>query len=279
MFKVIAAFDGLKYSSATCEYAVEVARNTSSFLVGVFLDDKTYTSYKIYELVMEQGLSDQKLKKYKDRDQQLRHSSAHLFADTCKQSGIAFKLHHDTNIAVQDLLHETVFADLLIIDGSESFTHYEEVNPTRFIRDVLSNTQSPVLLVPHAFHKVEKVVVLYDGATPSVYAFKMFTYLMTNYAYLPLEVLCIKPMESNMHLPDNKLMKELVGRHSTQPIYTILHGLPEVEVINHLSKTKENVLVVMGAYRRTMLSRWFRSSLADAIVKELNVPLFIAHNK
>jgi nucleotide-binding universal stress UspA family protein len=120
---------------------------------------------------------------------------------------------------------------------------------------------------------------LYDGATPSVYAFKMFTYLMTNYAHLPLEVLCIKPMESNMHLPDNKLMKELVSRHSKEPIYTILHGLPEVEVISYLSKIKENVLVVMGAYRRTMLSRWFRSSLADAIVKELDVPLFIAHNK
>ena len=279
MLKIIAAFDGLKYSSATSDYAVDITRNRQSFLVGVFLDDKTYTSYKIYELVMEQGVSEEKLKKYRNRDEQLRQSSAQLFIEKCEKSGISFKLHHDSNIAVQDLLHETVFADLLIIDGSESFTHYEEIHPTRFIRDVLSNTQSPVLLVPHTFHKVEKIIVLYDGATPSVYAFKMFTYLLTKYAHLPLEVVCIKSMESNMHLPDNKLMKELVSRHCSDPVYTIIKGLPEVEVLNHLKNVKENVLVVMGAYRRTMLSRWFRSSLADAIVKELNVPLFIAHNK
>ena len=279
MLKIIAAFDGLKYASSTCEYAINITQSTHSFLVGVFLDDKTYTSYKIYELVMEDGVSERKLKKYKDRDHQLRHSSAHLFAAACKKSGIAFKIHHDSNVALQDLLHETIFADLVIIDGSESFTHYEENHPTRFIRDVLSNTQSPVLLVPQAFNKTEKIIVLYDGETPSVYAFKMFTYLMTNYANLPVEVLCIKSIESNLHLPDNKLMKELMSRHYDNVEYTVIRGLPEVEVISHIRNIKENVLVVMGAYRRTMLSRWFRSSLADAIVKELEIPLFIAHNK
>lgn len=279
MLKIIAAFDGLKYASSTCEYAIDITQNTHSFLVGVFLDDKTYTSYKIYELVMEQGVSESRLKKYKERDHQLRNASAQLFAETCKKRGLPYKIHHDSNIALQDLLHETIFADLLIIDGAESFTHYEEIHPTRFIRDVLSNTQSPVLLVPQSFNKTEKIIVLYDGETPSVYAFKMFTYLLSNYSQLPVEVLCIKPMEGNLHLPDNKLMKELMSRHCTSVEYTVLRGLPEVEVIGHIRKSKENVMVVMGAYRRTMLSRWFRSSLADAIVKELDIPLFIAHNK
>lgn len=279
MQKILAAFDGLRYSESTCEYAMDLAASSGAFLIGVFLDDKTYTSYKIYELVMEQGVSESRLHQYKERDQHLRAISSQTFMNSCRSKKVNCAIHHDSNIALQDLLHETVFTDLLIIDGSESFTHYEEPHPTRFIRDVLSNTQSPVLLVPQTYQKIEKIIFLYDGANPSVYAIKMFSYLMTAYASLPVEVFCIKSMDSNLHLPDNKLMKELISRHYQHVEYVVVKGLPEVEVVNHLRKVKENALVVMGAYRRTMLSRWFKSSLADAIVKELDIPLFIAHNK
>lgn len=39
------------------------------------------------------------------------------------------------------------------------------------------------------------------------------------------------------------------------------------------------MLVVLGAYRRNELSRWFKTSMADTLMKELDTPLFIAHNK
>jgi nucleotide-binding universal stress UspA family protein len=58
-----------------------------------------------------------------------------------------------------------------------------------------------------------------------------------------------------------------------------LKGLPEMEIISYLKKQKGSPLVVLGAYRRSMVSRWFRASLADALIKELKLPLFIAHGK
>jgi hypothetical protein len=42
---------------------------------------------------------------------------------------------------------------------------------------------------------------------------------------------------------------------------------------------KGNELVVLGAYRRSQISRWFKTSMADILMKELETPLFIAHNK
>ena len=54
MKKFIVAIDGLKYSSGSTEYAVKLARMAKAHLVGVFLDDLTYHSYKIYELVGEE---------------------------------------------------------------------------------------------------------------------------------------------------------------------------------------------------------------------------------
>ena len=35
--------------------------------------------------------------------------------------------------------------------------------------------------------------------------------------------------------------------------------------------------VVMGAYGRNMISRWFKKSTADAMIQSVDLPLFIAH--
>ena len=51
----------------------------------------------------------------------------------------------------------------------------------------------------------------------------------------------------------------------------------EEEVPKFLSTHKENELVVLGAYRRSGFSRMFRPSMADILMKEVDTPLFIAH--
>jgi nucleotide-binding universal stress UspA family protein len=37
-------------------------------------------------------------------------------------------------------------------------------------------------------------------------------------------------------------------------------------------------LIVLGAYRRSRVSRWLKPSLADGLMKQLGYPLFIAHH-
>lgn len=279
MNKIIAAFDGLRYAESTVEYAIDVAKVSESHLTGVFLDDRTYTSYKIYELVLDHGVSEKKLKMLKEKDNQTRALSAEKFELRCRKSSLTFNIHHDKNIALQDLLHETVYSDLLVINHSESFTHYEEEYPTRFIRDLLSNSQSPVYLVPKIYKKIEKLVFLFDGTNTSVYAIKMFNYLFPQFNKNPVELICIKNMDSTLHIPDYQLLKEFLKRHYVNIKFTVLKGIPELEIVNHLKFEENNILVVLGAYRRTMFSRWFKSSMADALIKELKLPLFIAHNK
>ena len=56
MKKILAAFDGLKYSESTRDYALEMARNNESHLVGLFLEDMAYHSYKIYDLITDEGV-------------------------------------------------------------------------------------------------------------------------------------------------------------------------------------------------------------------------------
>jgi nucleotide-binding universal stress UspA family protein len=279
MKKFIAAFDGLKFSDATKDYAIHLAKHANAFLAGIFLDDFTYNSYKIYDLIAKEGVSDKRLKQFEQKDTDTRNEAAAAFDAACHKPGLQYSIHRDRSIAIQDLLHESIYADLLVIDSKETFTHYEEKAPTRFVRELLTDVQCPVLLVPQKYRPVQKIVLLYDGEPSSVHAIKMFHYTLASLAHLPVEVISVKNPGNDSHVPDNKLMKEFMKRHYPKATYTVLKGLPEPVIIDHLKQIKENVLIVAGAYRRSAVSRWFKISMADVLMKEIKAPIFVAHNK
>lgn len=279
MEKIIAALDGLKYSESTQRYAIELTKKTNSHLVGVFMDDRTYNSFKIYELIAEAGVSENRMKDLESKDEVARKASADSFAKACMKAGVPFSIHHDRNIALQELKHESIYADLLVIDARETLMHYAEKPPTRFIRDLLGDVQCPVMLVPPKYKPVEKIVLLFDGEPSSVHAIKMFSYLMPGFKELPTDIISVNPVNTTLHMKDNKLMKEFMMRHFPHAKYKVLKGLAEDEIVKYLKLQPGNALVVLGAYRRTTISRWFRESMADILMKEVKLPLFIAHNK
>jgi nucleotide-binding universal stress UspA family protein len=247
-------------------------------LVGVFLDDFTYHSYKVYDLVNEGSvLSEEKLARLDKNDESTREESAGRFSKACQEACLNYAVHHDRNIAIRELLHESVFADLLVIENKETFTHYEEKLPTRFIRDLLSEVQCPVLVVPPKYNPIDKIVLLYDGEPGSVYAIRAFSYIFSELKDLDTQVVSVKSIKETLHVPDNRLMKEFMKRHFPKSDYTVLKGDAEIEIVKQLKGNDENLLVVLGAYNRGVVSRWFRPSMADILMEELNKPLFIAH--
>jgi nucleotide-binding universal stress UspA family protein len=280
MKKIVAAFDGLKYSDSTAEYAIQLAKQNEAHLVAVFLDDIFYTSYKIYELVREKGgIVGSARKKLDKKDSKTRAAAAAGFEKACQRAGIEYTCHHDRNVAIQELLHESIYADLIVIDSSETLSHHPEKSPTGFVRDVLAQAECPVVVVSHKMKPISKVVLLYDGEPSSVHAIKMFSYILPALKSLPLEVLTVKPQNQTLHVPDNGLMKEFMKRHYPGGRYTVLKGMAESEISNYLKKQAGTPLVVLGAYRRSRISRWFRPSMADTLMSDLKLPLFIAHNK
>jgi nucleotide-binding universal stress UspA family protein len=194
------------------------------------------------------------------------------------RAGLNYAVHHDRNIAIHELLHESIYADLLVIDNKETFTHYEEKIPTRFVRDLLSEVQCPVLIVPPKFTPFYKAVLLYDGEPSSVYAIRTFSYVFEGFNKLDVQVVSVKSVKDSLHVPDNRLMKEFMKRHFPQAEFTVVRGDAVTEILDQLKGKNENSLIVLGAYNRGMVSRWFRPSMADILIEELNKPIFIAHH-
>lgn len=279
MIKFAVAIDGLKYSESAVQYAAFLSNEAQAHLVGIFLDDFSYHTYRISDLVKNKETVNEKLAVFENKDKVIREQAVHNFEEVCRRFHLNFSVHHDRNIAITELLHESVYTDLLIIDRKETLTNYPENVPTRFIRDLLSEVQCPIVIVPKIYDPVKKIFLLYDGGPSSVYSIKMFSYLFPSFKNVTAEVISVNAPDQSLHLPDIRLMKEFMKRHFPDAAYKVMQDSPEKEILHYLKEQKESGMVVLGAYDRGMVSRWFKHSMADVLMKEIRFPLFIAHNK
>jgi nucleotide-binding universal stress UspA family protein len=279
MNKIIAAFDGLKFSKITLAYAIDITKKCHGHLVGISLEDFTYRGFMLNDTADKKGFSEEKMKVLMEEDKKKRKASSLKFEEACQKANISYSIHHDKSIALRELLHESIYADLMIIDSRETLTRYNEKLPTRFISDLLTDVQCPVMLVGRDYHPIGKTAFLYDGKPSAAYAIRMFSYIGEDLKDLPAEIITVSKGDEANKPADTYLLEELMKRHFPKTSYVSLKGEAEDEIVKYLKSQKEHMLIVAGAYRRGAVSRWFRPSMADTLMIHLNYPLFIAHNK
>jgi nucleotide-binding universal stress UspA family protein len=276
MKKILAVFDGLRYSAHTIGYAADVAKATDSLLVGVFLHDLTY-SHLVYtyswDIPTHYALDYERIDM---EDEEKMKDIITLFEKICTDKKVQCKIHRHTGVPLMELLKESAFADLLIIDTKTSFFNVGDQTPSAFVKDLLTEAKCPVLIIPDSPEQVKHAVVAYDGSDSSVYAMKMFSYIFPEWKELDTTVLTVNSSSSN-HIPKNRDMKDLAAGHFKNVSFKVLNGNPEKELEKYLNKNGKDTVVVMGSYGRSAWSRMFHSSMSNKILKDVKVPLFITH--
>jgi|ERR1043165_3151188 nucleotide-binding universal stress UspA family protein len=276
MNKILAVFDGTLYSESASKYAMELARKTKAHLVGAFIHDLRYVNYT-YAYAWDQPVFDLgDIEKTAKEDQDRIKTSIELFKSDCAAQGIRSSVHMDKGIPLQEVIHESVFADVAVVDAETGFFSFSESAPSAFLKDLLADSHCPVMIVPHQYHDFRKIILCYDGSPSCVYAMKMFAYLFPDLHNLGTSVVSVNKNSSN-HLKDGSKLKEMIRQHFVEANYEVLNGKPEEELLNFLKLEGDGAIVVMGAYGRNTLSRLFHQSLSNRVIKELKLPVFITH--
>jgi len=279
MKKIIVALDGLKLSEPAVQYAVAIAASQQAHLVGVFLDDVTYHSYKVYELTGTAAAMQAEQAELEAGDVRKRATAVAYFTAACNNAPVNYSVHHDRNFPLEELLHESIFADLLIIEARETLANYAERPPSGFVKDLLAAAHCPVLVVPHQYRSLQQACLLYDGRATSVFAIRMFCYFFAGFQIPDIEVISVNKPGHSSHVPDNRLLKEFMKRHIPHARYTVLKGDPDVEIHQHLQAQDGHTLLVLGDSHRNMVSRWFRPAMSHLLLTSLRMPLFFARAK
>jgi nucleotide-binding universal stress UspA family protein len=273
MKKVILAFDGKHFSEGVMQMAEWLNEQQTILMTGVFLSPVDYREIIGYSGM---GIGTPVMMPPMETDDTLVTGSIRKFEDRCSHAGFEYRVHKDTDLfALQELITETRFADLLIVSAELFYENIQKNQPNDYLRKTLHESECPVLLVPENFVPPFSLVLAYDGKASSVFAIKQFAYLFPELC--SLETLLVSFAEEDEDLPRKDYIGELCARHFDALTMQTVAGETKQSFAAWVSE-KRGSLLVTGAYGRGELSSLFRKSFATEVIREHKIPLFIAHH-
>ncbi|MDQ0110218.1 hypothetical protein SAMN05660909_05510 [Chitinophaga terrae (ex Kim and Jung 2007)] len=197
------------------------------------------------------------------------------FEQVCENKGIPASVKYLEDSIPENIIAESEFSDLIIADASVSGISKTQDAPSPLLQHLLKSAQCPVLIAPSSFTPINEVVFCYDGHPSSVFAMKQLSYLLPEFGETKATVLQVN--DSDIPTVERKRIINWLSQHFESSDIVTLKGGGEQTLFDYLLK-KKSALIVMGAYGRSMVSRLFRHSYADLLIKTLPYPLFITHH-
>ncbi|MBS1934125.1 MAG: universal stress protein [Bacteroidetes bacterium] len=272
MRKILLAIDALNINTPPIDFACFVAKLTNSKLTGVFLENVLYDT--VTENVYSSG--EQKNRLSLNQRQEITEENIRFFKEACDKRGVHAVIHRDRKIPVEEMISESRYADLLIMEADISFTNKPEGAPSGFVKELLAHAECPVIISPESFDGVNEIVFMYNSSGSSVFAIKQFTYLFPEFANKKITLAEVnKSKEVTLrHKPE---IMEWLKNYYSDIHFELLYGEPVEELFKYVFE-KKGLLLVMGAFGRNALSSFVKESRASLILKTTNLPIFITHH-
>jgi len=278
MERILLAIDGVNLDMPALDFACYLGRLTHSKVTGIFLENvvaeerlvlKSVQGVKYPEWEIDENSEDYLSKK------KLIENNITLFKEACKKRSVRCDVHCGNAMPTKELLVESRFADILVIDASTSFNKRYEGAPTNFVKETLRNAERPVIIAPESFEGIDEIIFTYNGTPSSVFAIKQFTNLLPQLKNSKVTIVQVNE-KGEWRDEDIDNLKEWLQDHYSSIHFEALKGDTDSELLGYLLRRK-NVLIVMGAYGRTSVSQFFRHSRADILIRTISQPIFISH--
>lgn len=278
MEKILLAIDAVNLNMPALDFACYIGRLTNSKVTGVFLEnlvaDEKPVLKKAYGTRYLDWDIDESSTHYKDK-QQLIDKNILLFKEACEKRSVRCNIHRDRGTPAHEIINESRYADLIITDASTSFNKKYEGMPTEFEKDILKEAECPVIVAPQTFDGIDEIIFAYNSSKSAAFAIKQFTYLFPEFDDRKVTVLQVNKEGVWADHDKYNLREWLQNRYSVIG-FEAVKGDAEDKLFDYLLKRK-NAFVVMGAYGRNSMSRFFKPSHADLLIKTITQPIFISH--
>lgn len=271
MEKILLVINARKPHLGSVDFACSIAKMAKTRLTGLVIEN-AYLQGKTHEVDDDYFSQPQVTSNViADTDQTVR-----IFKEVCQRNGVKNEVFTESGEPIEKVIFESRFADLVIIDPAINFYNREESVPSYVIREILSKTECPVLLAPLEYDGFDEIVFCYDGSASSVFAIKQFTYLFPELSESKVQLLEITTDQDELEENDSH-MRAWMKAHYRSTTFISLNGDPRDELFNFFFM-RQRMFVVIGAYGRSLLSQLFRKSQADLLIRNVDLPIFIAHH-
>lgn len=277
MEKILLAIDALEPNENALKFACYLGHLTKSKITAVFLENLLDEVRPVQKDLQGRAII------FADREDAAANitkrarieQNISTFKDQCLNSGVSFIIHRDRGLPAHDLIKESRFADVLVMDAGTSFNKRFEDSPTGFVRDILQKAECPVIISPERFEELNEVIFAYDGSASAVFAIKQFTYLFSQLQDKKIIILQVNDT-GEWQDPDKHKFNEWLKDHYTNLHFEAVKGKIDERLFKYIFN-RQNMFLVMGSYGRNALSRFFAGSHADPLIRAITQPIFIAH--
>jgi nucleotide-binding universal stress UspA family protein len=276
MKKIILAFEGTQFPKGAFDFAKQLNDRRPILLTGVFVPLVNYASLWSYATVSA-GAGIPAIPLIEEEEVKQLNKNIETFETLCNQYNIEYRVHRDyRDFALPELKKETRYADLLILGSETFYTDVSVGDANPHLKDILQEAECPVLIVPETFSFPDSNVLAFDGSGSSVFAIKQFAYLFPELR--GNNTLLMYVDDSERPIPDQPYIRELAGIHFPDLNISKLE-LPSPRYFSIWISDKKKALLVSGAYGRSFVSQLFRKSFISDIIRDHQLPVFIAHLK
>ncbi|MCS6990642.1 MAG: universal stress protein [Chitinophagales bacterium] len=272
MKKVLLALEATTPAPAVLEFAHTYCP-ADDLLVGVFLEDLSYRSYLTFFGEEYFAFDATLLQQAEQEAAQGLEQNINYCQQFFQARQRSFKVHLGQGVPSAELNRESLFADLILISYNTFFSYVS--GGAGMLRDVLSQAHCPILLVPDQHCPLQALLIAYDGKPNSVFAIRQFCLLCPELSRsLPATLLHVS---GGTDTDENRtLMDEYISLHFPRVRIEERSGIPEKEIAE-VAHRLAPALVIMGAFGRSALSRFFTRSTAHQLLQERALPVFVAH--
>jgi len=275
MEKILLVIGENELDMPALDFACYLGKVTHSTVTGIVLED---IQKQILTTAHGSTSADWKADEPSSNDTRERHSieaALSRFKHACEKRSVQCTVHRDSGIPAEEIVYESRFADLIVMDAATSFHKSFEGSPTEFTKDILKDAECPVIIAPESFYGLTDIVCTYDGSKSSAFAIKQFAYLFPEFE--DKRMILLQVNEDGEWTEDEKQRwTEWSINHYSSIGFQALKGDVDEKLFDYLFG-RRNSMVVMGAYGRNSVSRFFKRSYADRIIKTMTMPIFISH--
>lgn len=273
MKKIMLVVDGTNFSDGAFEFVRRSNELQPLLVTGIFVPQLDFSNLWSYAAAAGSGAVYVPLLEEEENEDVSQNILR--FEEKCQANGIRYRVHKDFyDFALPELKRESRFADVMLLSGELFYKQIADGSQFDYMRTAVHESECPVLIVPEELKFPETTILAYDGSKESVYAIKQFAYIFPELA--KNKTLLVYAQSGEFDLPAKDFIIELATQHYPDLTIFKLNADPKKHFSSWVAGQKGSLLV-SGSFSRSAFSETFRKSFVADIIREHQVPVFIAH--
>ena len=176
----------------------------------------------------------------------------------------------------ESIIEDMRFHDLLIIGKEPHFFYGHPDQKTTTLAHVVKDTVGPVVIVPDVYREVTRVVISFDGSTPSARAMQRFAQMKPFGSDIDVHLVTVyEKREKDRAELLLDYARQYLEAHGFKARPSALKGDKPFENIMAHADQVDASLIVAGAHSVSKVKKLAFGSTTETLIKKGNYPLFL----